>query len=58
MFELGVAMITEYRKHVDAQDAMAARRATTTRQGEGDATPREVIWRAEWPSPMANATTI
>ena len=34
------------------------RRGLTERLGVGKATPTEVLWRAEWASAMATATTI
>ena len=33
-------------------------RGPTERLGMGKATPREVLWRAEWASPVATAKTI
>jgi hypothetical protein len=35
-----------------------ARRGLTERLGVGKATPGVVLWRAEWASPVATATTI
>jgi hypothetical protein len=35
-----------------------ARRGSRERLGTGKATPGEVLWRAEWASSMATATTI
>jgi hypothetical protein len=33
-------------------------RGSTERLGMGKATPGEVLWRTEWASPVATATTI
>jgi len=35
-----------------------ARRGSTAQLGMSKATPGEVLWRAEWASPVATATTI
>ena len=34
------------------------RSGSTERLGVGNATPGEVLWRAEWASPVATATTV
>ena len=48
-----------YLRCVDAQEARAGAAETNGMTGcVGKATPGEVLWRAEWASPMATATTI
>jgi hypothetical protein len=56
--KLRVQMGNAYLKCVDSQESRAGAERMDGTKGYGKAMPGEVLWRAEWASPMATATTI